>query len=86
MLVDFVMKCISITDFHYKKISYIIPTRIEIIHGNHSLYPVLTWVTLRCILSLAVARNKMFTKIMLPMLKLDTHFGFHKLFLHNTLQ
>jgi hypothetical protein len=40
------MKCISITDFHYKKISYIIPTRIEIIHGSHSLYPVLSWVTL----------------------------------------
>ena len=25
--------------------------------------------------------KKMFTKIMLPMLKLDTNYGFHKLFL-----
>jgi hypothetical protein len=84
MLVDFVMKCISITDFHYTKISYVIPTRIEIIHGSHSLYPVLTWVTL-CSLHF-IPRDKRFTKIMLPMLKLDTNSGFHKLFLNYTLQ
>ena len=35
-------------DFYYwlppQSISQIFPTRIEIFHGNHSLYNVLTWV------------------------------------------
>jgi len=30
----------------------------------------------------AIAREKFFTKIMLPMLKLDTNYGFHELFLY----
>ena len=58
--------------FHYllplKKISKTFPTRIEIIHGSHSLYHVLTWVTL-----FSLHNIEMFTKIMLSMLKLDTN-------------
>jgi hypothetical protein len=46
--------------------------------GSHSLYPVLTWVTLFWLLSLGIKKIK---KIMLPMLKLDTNYGFHELFL-----
>jgi len=33
------------------------------------------------IVSLAVVRDNIFTKIMLPMLKLDTNYGFNELFL-----
>jgi len=40
------MTRISIINFHFKTIDYIFPTRIRIIHGSHSLYNVLAWVTL----------------------------------------
>jgi hypothetical protein len=33
------------------------------------------------IILVAIARDKNFKKIMLPMLKLDTNYGFHELFL-----
>jgi hypothetical protein len=56
-------------------VSRICITRMAIIHGSHSLYNVLTWVTL--------AQDNFFTK-MLPMLKLYTNYGFHELFLNYT--
>jgi hypothetical protein len=43
------------------------------------------WITryyFRRNLPLANARDKYFTKIMLPILKLDTNYGFHELFLN----
>jgi hypothetical protein len=35
-------------------------------------------------ISYAIAQDKLFKKIMLPMLKLDTNSGFHELFLKHT--
>ena len=51
-------------NFHYR-----LPFKeiILIIHGSHSLYNVLTWVTLFSLYF------KIFTKLALPMLKLDTN-------------
>jgi hypothetical protein len=39
---------------------------------------------MRCTLFVAIARDKDFTKIMFPMLKLYTSYGFLELFLNNT--
>lgn len=41
---------------------------------------------MRCTLFVAIARDKDFTKIMFPMLKLYTSYGFLELFLNNTSQ
>ena len=38
---------------------------------------------LHLILNIAIARDNFFTKIILPMLKLDTNSGFHELFLNS---
>ena len=38
--------CYDITNFKLKKIRENFPTKIEIIHGKQSLYPVVTQVTL----------------------------------------
>ena len=65
-------------DMHFRyrlpliNISLIFPIRIEIIYGSHSLYNVLTVFSLH------------FTKIMLPMLKLETNYGIHELLLKFT--
>jgi len=76
------MKCISIYQLPLKKISYI---RIEIIHGSHSLYNVLTWVTLFSLHFIPrYHSDKIVTKTMLPMLKLYTNYSFHELFLKCT--
>ena len=51
------------------------------------MYPVLTWVTLFSFYFISRYRSGyfFFTKIMLPMLKLDTNSGFHELFLNQLL-
>jgi hypothetical protein len=44
LIVDFAVIFISITSTSRNKLDF--PTRIEIIHGSHSLLNVLTWVLL----------------------------------------
>ena len=74
--------------FSASKINKIVPTRIEII------MEAIVCITFKhyfdCILYLAIARDKIVCTIMVSILKLDTNYGFHELFLklqmHNKLK
>jgi hypothetical protein len=60
----------------------IFPSRIKIIHVNHSLYNVSTWAKLFSFHFIPHYHPRIkFYEIVLPMLKLDTNYGFHELFL-----
>ena len=69
------ISCIFPNCLPLKKIRHFFPyIRIKIIHGSHSLYHILTWVTFFTLY--------FWKKIMLPLLRYPINNGFNELFLN----